>query len=171
MLLAEDWNKQQATTQYSGNMLVPTIFSAMSKQRAQFGSSFANTFGHPVERDNSVTKEGSKHSGSSITDRSPPGMLAKRPLDVLADRRSPAMRSQLASMEGKGSVAKGLLDTNRSFIKEETDEPSDRGESKEVDNLVPVTAFSSVVQSGAKLGHLGSSPQGDKETDLNGSLN
>lgn len=83
LLLAEDWHKLQATTLYGSNMLGPTGFTPMSKQRgASFNSRFSNTFASNVQRERSLTKD-SKRSGS--------------------DTDQLVMRPQLTSLEGKES--------------------------------------------------------------------
>ena len=83
------------------------------------------------------------------------------------DRYSPAMKSQLASMERQESLNKELLETNRNFIKEEESEvaPSVKGEGKAGEILVPGTALSSMVHSKPMIGGPLESSSEDKERD------
>ena len=74
-------------------------------------------------------------------------------------------------MEGKESLTKGLLETNRSFIKEEeSGEPSVKGEGKDIGNVVPVTAFSTMVNSPPMIGPLVTSSDGNSNSIRDGSI-
>ena len=68
----------------------------------------------------------------------------------------------MASIEGnQSSLTKGIP-PNTSFIKEEeSGEPSVKGEGKAIENIVPVTAFSSMVHSPPMIGPLVSSSEAE----------
>ena len=68
-------------------------------------------------------------------------------------------------------MTKGLLETNRSFIKEEeSGEPSVKGEGKDIGNVVPVTAFSTMVHSPPMIGPLVTSSEENSNGVRDGSV-